>query len=73
MPITIAIEYLILCFMVALLARRTRLGFFRGFLFSIMLTPLLIMLFLLILNSLESEKQKVKDTPPGSPRFTPDR
>lgn len=69
LPIII-IVYLILSFMVALLARRTQLGFFRGFLFSIMLTPFLIMLFLLIFGSLESETRKVDGVPPGS---TPDR
>jgi hypothetical protein len=47
--------YLVLCFMVALLGRRSRLGFFRGFLFSIMLTPFLITLYLLIFMSMESE------------------
>jgi len=57
----IILVYLILSFMVALLARRTRLGFFRGFLFSIMLTPFLIMLFLLIFGSLESEARKLDD------------
>lgn len=54
LPIVV-VAYLILCFMVALLGRRTRLGFFRGFLFSLMLTPVLIMLYLLIFTTLESE------------------
>lgn len=58
----IILVYLILSFMVALLARTTRLGFFRGFLFSIMLTPFLIMLFLLIFGSLEAEARKLDDT-----------
>jgi len=56
-PIIIYV-YLILSFMVALLGRRTRLGFFRGFLFSIMLTPFVIMFFLLISSALESEAKK---------------
>jgi hypothetical protein len=51
----VAVIYLILSFMVALLGRRTRLGFFRGFLFCILLTPFLIMLYLLIFTTLESE------------------
>lgn len=53
-PIIIVV-YLILCFMVAILGRKTRLGFFRSFLFSLMLTPFLIMLYLLIFMTLESE------------------
>ncbi|MBS4098542.1 MAG: hypothetical protein KGZ83_17095 [Sulfuricella sp.] len=67
LPLIIA--YLILSFMVALLARRTPLGFFRGFLFSVMMTPFLILLFLLILTSLDSKTKKVDETP-ASP--TPD-
>jgi len=51
----LAIAYMILCLMVAILGRRTRLGFFRSLLFSIMLTPFLIMLYLLIFTTLESE------------------
>lgn len=56
-PILIVI-YLVLCFMVALLGRRTRLGFFRGFLFSIMLTPFVMMLYLLIFTTLEAEARE---------------
>lgn len=50
--------YMVLCFMVAILGRKTRLGFFRSFLFSIMLTPFLIMLYLLIFTTLESEARE---------------
>lgn len=63
--VLIIVAYLILSFLVALLARRSRLGFFRGFLFSLMMTPFLLLLFLLMLNSLESEAKKTDGTPPS--------
>lgn len=63
--VLIIVAYLILSFLVALLARHSRLGFFRGFLFSLMMTPFLLLLFLLILNSLESETKKADGTPPS--------
>jgi hypothetical protein len=70
----VASAYLILCIMVAYLGRRTRLGFFRALLFSIMLTPFLIMLYLLILITIDAEqeggKKEGKDAPSGA---TPDR
>ncbi len=52
------LAYLILCLMVAILGWRTRLGFFRSFLFSIMLTPVLIMLYLLIFTTLDAEARE---------------
>lgn len=52
----IIFAYLVLCLMVALLGRKTKLGFFRSLLFSIMLTPFLITLYLLIFSTLETEK-----------------
>ena len=56
-PFTI-VAYLLLCVMVALLGRRSRLGFFRGLLFSVMLTPLVIMLYLLIFGSTEERARR---------------
>jgi hypothetical protein len=50
--------YLILCLMVAILGRKTRLGFFRSLLFSIMVTPVVIMLYLLIFTTLEAEARE---------------
>lgn len=50
------VAYLILCLMVGVLGRKTRLGFFRSLLFSVMLTPILITLYLLIFATLETEK-----------------
>lgn len=50
--------YFVLCLMVAILARGSRLGFFRGLLFSIMITPFLMILYLLIFTTLESEKAR---------------
>ncbi len=48
--------YLSLCFMVALLGRKTKLGFFRGFLFCVMLTPFSMMFYLLIFTTLDPEE-----------------
>lgn len=56
-PFSIAV-YLLLCVMVAALGRRSRLGFFRGLLFSVMLTPLVIMLYLLIFSSSEERARR---------------
>lgn len=53
LPATIA--YLTLCFMIGILGRRTRLGFFRSFLFSIMVTPFVIMLYLLLFAAVDAE------------------
>ena len=49
-----AIAYLTLCFLMGILGRRTRLGFFRSFLFSIMVTPIVIMLYLLMFGATEA-------------------
>lgn len=54
----IIFAYLTLCLMVAMLGRRTRLGFFRSLLYSVMLTPFLIMLYLLIFTTIETEARK---------------
>lgn len=55
---TLSIVYLILCLMVAILSRKTRLGFFRGLLFSFIFTPFLMVLYLLIFSGLESDKTR---------------
>ena len=52
------VGYLILCFMVALLGLSSRLGFFRSFLFSILLTPLSIAIFLLIFSTVDSKPKE---------------
>lgn len=52
----ILVVYLSLCIMVAFLGRKTKLGFFRGFLFSFMLTPLAMMLYLLIFTTLTHDE-----------------
>lgn len=59
------VGYLALCLLVALLGCQTRLGFFRSFVFSIMLTPILVTLFLLILSTLDS-KSKEPPRPAGA-------
>ena len=54
----IIFAYLTLCLMVAILGRRTKLGFFRSLVFSVMLTPFLIMLYLLIFTTIETESRR---------------
>ncbi len=51
-PILLAV-YLILCIMVGLFGRSSRLGFFRSFFFSVLLTPFLVTLVLLIISTLD--------------------
>ena len=53
-----AIWYLSLCLMIGILGRRTRLGFFRGFLYSIIVTPVVIMLYLLLFATMNAEAQQ---------------
>lgn len=66
--LVIVIAYLLLSFLVAILARRSKLGFFRGFLFSIMMTPFIVLLVLLILNSLEADPKKTERPTTGPSR-----
>lgn len=54
----IILAYLLLCLMVAMLGRRTKLGFFRSLFYSVMLTPFVIMLYLLIFTTIETEAGK---------------
>ena len=53
-----AIWYLSLCLMIGILGRRTRLRFFRSFLFSIIVTPVVIMLYLLLFAAVDAEAQE---------------
>lgn len=53
-----AIWYLSLCLMIGILGRRTRLGFFRSFLFSIIVTPVVILLYLLLFAAVDAEAQE---------------
>lgn len=52
------IGYMLLCLMVALLGRKSKPGFFRTLVFSIMLTPLVMMLYLLIFTNLQAESRR---------------
>ena len=63
-PLSI-VTYLTLCLMVGILGRRTRLGFFRSFLFSIMVTPFVIMLYLLLFATVEAEARAEEETKKG--------
>jgi hypothetical protein len=58
MPPLAAIFYLCLCIMIGILGRRTRLGFFRSFLFSIIVTPVVILLYLLIFAAVDAEAKE---------------
>ena len=49
--------YLTLAFFVGILGRRSRLGFMRSFAFSVMITPIIMMLFLLMFATYEAEDQ----------------
>ena len=59
------VAYLALCLMMGILGRRTRLGFFRSFLFSIMVTPLVILLYLLLFATVEAEARAKEETKKG--------
>ncbi|OGA14921.1 MAG: hypothetical protein A3G25_06325 [Betaproteobacteria bacterium RIFCSPLOWO2_12_FULL_63_13] len=56
------VSYLVLCLMVAILGRRTRLGFYRSLLFSIMVTPIVIMLYLLLFATVDAETRAEEGT-----------
>jgi hypothetical protein len=57
MPPYLFLIYLFLCLMVALLGCKSRLGFLRSFLFSVILTPFVMTIFLLILAAFGPEKK----------------
>ena len=63
-PLTI-VAYLVLCLMMGILGRRTRLGFFRSLLFSIMVTPLVIMLYLLLLATVDADARRKEEAKEG--------
>ena len=52
------VAYLALCFLIGILGRRTRLGFFRSFLLSIIVTPVVIMLYQLLFAAVDAEAQE---------------
>ncbi|MDK2124401.1 hypothetical protein [Parachitinimonas caeni] len=60
MPLPLLL-YLALCLMVAYLGRQTRLGFFRCFLFSVIVTPVIMTLYLLMFTSLENEARRKQE------------
>ena len=53
--------YVVLCLMVAYMGRRTRVGFYRTLLFSLMLTPMIVMVYLLIFETVETERRRNED------------
>lgn len=54
----IIVSYLFLCLTVAVLGRRSPLGFFRCMLLSAMLTPLPVVLYLLVASSAEERVRR---------------
>lgn len=48
--------YFVLCLMVAYMGRRTRVGFYRSLLFSIIMTPMVMIVYLLIFESVEPRR-----------------
>lgn len=49
------IIYTALCLMVAYLGRKTKMGFVRSLLLSFLLTPIIILIYLLLFASIEGE------------------
>lgn len=65
----VVVSYLALCIMVGFLGKSSRLGFFRSFLFSLVLTPIFMTLFLLILTTVDYGRRN--DKPAQPPQDTP--
>ncbi|MFC4159118.1 hypothetical protein [Chitinimonas lacunae] len=63
MPVPFVL-YLALCAMVAYLGRQSQLGFFRCFLFSVIVTPVIMLLYLLMFVSLETELRRKQERRP---------
>ena len=59
MPALVIAVYLVLCLLVGILGRGTRLGFFRCFLFSVLLSPFPVTLALLLINTLGATKSEL--------------
>ncbi len=66
MPPLVAIFYLCLCIMIGILGRRTRLGFSRSFLFSIIVTPVVISLYLLLFAAVDAQAQEEESKKGGT-------
>ena len=60
MPALVIAIYLVLCVLVGILGRGTRLGFFRCFLFSVLLTPFPVTIALLLINTLGSGDKELR-------------
>jgi hypothetical protein len=55
------IIYVVLCLMVAFLGRNARLGFMRSLLLSFLLTPLVMMIYLLLFAAIEPRSKSDGD------------
>ncbi len=53
--------YVVLCVMVAVLGRHARLGFLRSLLLSFLLTPLVMMIYLLLFAAIEPHRKSDAD------------
>jgi len=56
-----ATVYLVLCLMVGIFGMGTQLGFFRTVFFSIMVTPFVVMVYLLLFAKLDAEKERERE------------
>lgn len=56
-----AIVYLVLCLMVGIFGSRTQLGFFRSIFFSVMVTPFVVMVYLLLFAKLDAERERERE------------
>jgi len=54
--------YVVLCLMVAFVGRNARLGFMRSLLLSFLLTPLIMMIYLLLFAAIEPHRKSDSDS-----------
>ena len=60
MPLLAVAIYLVLCVLVGLLGSGTRLGFFRCFLFSVLLTPFPVTVALLLISTVGTGDKEIQ-------------
>ena len=60
MPALAIAVYLVLCVLVGFLGIGTRLGFFRCFLFSVLLTPFPVTIALLLINTVSAGAKEIR-------------
>lgn len=60
MPLLFIAIYLVLCVLVGLLGRGTRFGFYRCFLFSVLLTPFPVTVALLLISTVDAGAKEIR-------------